>query len=65
MCVAAAALPLLRTQGTNVWNSFFVGFTMFKNMPRQTFGKVQSSCSQCEGKGIRSRLGLCLQCTVV
>jgi hypothetical protein len=21
--------------GTNTWNSFFVGFTMFKNMPRQ------------------------------
>eukprot|EP00775_Hariotina_reticulata_P012764 gene12764-12893_t len=28
--------------GTNVWNSFFVGFTMFKNMPRQMFGRVQS-----------------------
>jgi len=28
--------------GTNVWNSFFVGLTMFKNMPRQTFGRVQS-----------------------
>lgn len=28
--------------GTNLWNSFFVGFTMFKNMPRQTFGRVQS-----------------------
>ena len=28
--------------GTNVWNTFFVGLTMFKNMPRQTFGKVQS-----------------------
>lgn len=28
--------------GTNVWNSFFVGITMFKNMPRQMFGRVQS-----------------------
>jgi hypothetical protein len=28
--------------GSNVWNTFFVGLTMFKNMPRQTFGKVQS-----------------------
>ena len=23
-------------------NSFFVGITMFKNMPRQMFGRVQS-----------------------
>ncbi|KAF8069605.1 Tmem205 [Scenedesmus sp. PABB004] len=28
--------------GANVWNSFFVGLTMFKNMPRQMFGRVQS-----------------------
>lgn len=28
--------------GTNFWNSFFVGITMFKNMPRQMFGRVQS-----------------------
>ncbi|KAF6257297.1 hypothetical protein COO60DRAFT_1239627 [Scenedesmus sp. NREL 46B-D3] len=28
--------------GTNVWNTFFVGLTMFKNMPRQMFGRVQS-----------------------
>lgn len=28
--------------GSTIWNTFFVGLTMFKNMPRQTFGKVQS-----------------------
>ncbi|MEW5305599.1 MAG: hypothetical protein WDW38_008083 [Sanguina aurantia] len=28
--------------GTSVWNTFFVGLTMFKNMPRQMFGRVQS-----------------------
>ncbi|GLI65156.1 hypothetical protein VaNZ11_008608 [Volvox africanus] len=28
--------------GTQLWNTFFVGITMFKNLPRQTFGKVQS-----------------------
>jgi len=28
--------------GTLIWNTFFVGFTMFKNMPRQTFGRVQA-----------------------
>ncbi|GAX85780.1 hypothetical protein CEUSTIGMA_g13195.t1 [Chlamydomonas eustigma] len=28
--------------GANIWNSFFVGITMFKNMPRQMFGKVQA-----------------------
>eukprot|EP00879_Flechtneria_rotunda_P007162 GHRR01007516.1.p1 GENE.GHRR01007516.1~~GHRR01007516.1.p1 ORF type:complete len:223 (+),score=77.89 GHRR01007516.1:460-1128(+) len=28
--------------GTNVWNSLFVGLTMFKSMPRQMFGRVQS-----------------------
>ncbi|GBF99577.1 hypothetical protein Rsub_12202 [Raphidocelis subcapitata] len=28
--------------GTIVFNTFVVGLTMFKNMPRQTFGKVQS-----------------------
>ena len=25
-----------------IWNTFFVGLTMFKNMPRQLFGKVQA-----------------------
>lgn len=35
-------LACIAAQGTNVWNSFFVGFTMFKNMPRQMFGRVQS-----------------------
>ncbi len=29
--------------GTNVWNSYFVGLTMFKNMPRQMFGRVQAA----------------------
>ncbi|KAG2494715.1 hypothetical protein HYH03_007229 [Edaphochlamys debaryana] len=28
--------------GTQLWNTFFVGLTMFKNLPRQTFGRVQS-----------------------
>ncbi|GLC38364.1 hypothetical protein PLESTB_001268800 [Pleodorina starrii] len=28
--------------GTQLWNTFFVGLTMFKNLPRQTFGKVQA-----------------------
>ncbi|KAF5837336.1 hypothetical protein DUNSADRAFT_4495 [Dunaliella salina] len=28
--------------GSNIWNTFFVGLTMFKNMPRQMFGRVQS-----------------------
>ncbi|GIL87868.1 hypothetical protein Vretifemale_15854 [Volvox reticuliferus] len=28
--------------GTQLWNTFFVGITMFKNLPRQTFGKVQA-----------------------
>jgi len=28
--------------GTMIWNTFFVGLTMFKNMPRQTFGRVQA-----------------------
>lgn len=28
--------------GASVWNTFFVGLTMFKSMPRQTFGKVQA-----------------------
>ncbi|KAG2441228.1 hypothetical protein HYH02_010071 [Chlamydomonas schloesseri] len=28
--------------GAQLWNTFFVGITMFKNLPRQTFGKVQS-----------------------
>eukprot|EP00798_Chlamydomonas_sp_ICE-L_P009059 gene9059-16177_t len=27
---------------TVVWHTFFVGLTMFKNMPRQMFGKVQA-----------------------
>ncbi|KAG1679519.1 hypothetical protein FOA52_011120 [Chlamydomonas sp. UWO 241] len=28
--------------GTIVFNTFFVGLTMFKHMPRQTFGRVQA-----------------------
>ncbi|KAG2423876.1 hypothetical protein HXX76_014930 [Chlamydomonas incerta] len=28
--------------GSQLWNTFFVGITMFKNLPRQTFGKVQA-----------------------
>ena len=28
--------------GANVWTTFFAGITMFKNLPRQTFGKLQS-----------------------
>lgn len=28
--------------GSQLWNTFFVGLTLFKNLPRQTFGKVQS-----------------------
>lgn len=28
--------------GTIMWNTFFVGLTMFKHMPRQMFGRVQS-----------------------
>lgn len=28
--------------GANIWNTFFVGLTMFKAMPRQMFGRVQS-----------------------
>ncbi|GFR45705.1 hypothetical protein Agub_g7015 [Astrephomene gubernaculifera] len=28
--------------GTQLWNTFFVGITMFKNLPRQTFGRVQA-----------------------
>ena len=27
--------------GTNVWTTFFAGITMFKNLPRQTFGRLQ------------------------
>ncbi|KAJ9530033.1 hypothetical protein QJQ45_023311 [Haematococcus lacustris] len=39
MHVAAFGLWL----GSNIWNTFFVGLTMFKHMPRQTFGRVQSA----------------------
>lgn len=28
--------------GTNLYNTFVVGLTLFKNLPRQTFGRVQS-----------------------
>lgn len=28
--------------GVNVWTTFFAGITMFKNLPRQTFGKLQA-----------------------
>mmetsp|Transcript_69189 Transcript_69189/g.224419 ORF Transcript_69189/g.224419 Transcript_69189/m.224419 type:complete len:261 (-) Transcript_69189:16-798(-) len=28
--------------GTNVWTTFFAGITMFKNLPKQTFGKLQA-----------------------
>ncbi|KAL4427167.1 hypothetical protein ABPG77_001171 [Micractinium sp. CCAP 211/92] len=28
--------------GTIVWTTFVAGFTMFKNLPRQTFGRLQS-----------------------
>lgn len=28
--------------GVNIWTTFIAGFVMIKNMPRQTFGKVQS-----------------------
>lgn len=28
--------------GVNLWVTFFAGITMFKNLPRQTFGKLQS-----------------------
>jgi hypothetical protein len=28
--------------GVNVWTTFFAGITMFKNLERQTFGKLQS-----------------------
>ncbi len=27
--------------GSNVWTTFIAGITMFKNLPRQTFGKLQ------------------------
>lgn len=28
--------------GVNVWTTFFAGITMFKNLPRQMFGKLQA-----------------------
>jgi hypothetical protein len=28
--------------GTNLWTTFFAGLTMFRNLPRQVFGKLQS-----------------------
>lgn len=28
--------------GSNIWTTFAVGITMFKNMPRQMFGRVQA-----------------------
>lgn len=28
--------------GVNLWTTFFAGITMFKNLPRQTFGKLQA-----------------------
>ncbi|BDA49679.1 probable transmembrane protein 205 at C-terminar half [Coccomyxa sp. Obi] len=28
--------------GSNVWTTFIAGITMFKNLPRQTFGKLQA-----------------------
>lgn len=27
--------------GVNVWTTFFAGLTMFKNLPRQVFGRLQ------------------------
>lgn len=27
--------------GANVWTTFIAGITMFKNLPRQTFGRLQ------------------------
>lgn len=27
--------------GSNAWTTFFAGITMFKNLPRQTFGRLQ------------------------
>lgn len=55
MAVAARSTGLLAPQavafvhllayglwmGTNVWTTFFAGITMFKNLPRQTFGRLQ------------------------
>lgn len=29
--------------GTNVWTTFIAGITMFRNLPRQQFGKLQAS----------------------
>ncbi|KAK9904742.1 hypothetical protein WJX75_001688 [Coccomyxa subellipsoidea] len=28
--------------GSNIWTTFIAGITMFKNLPRQTFGKLQA-----------------------
>lgn len=36
--LAAAGIWL----GVNVWTTFFAGITMFKNLPRQVFGKLQA-----------------------
>jgi hypothetical protein len=38
--------------GTNLWTTFIAGITMFKNLPRQTFGRLQV-CSewQCDSPG--------------
>lgn len=38
-CHVAAAGTWL---GVNIWTTFFAGITMFKNLPRQTFGKLQA-----------------------
>jgi len=42
---AAATIHLLSFAtwlGTNAWTTFVAGITMYKNLPRQTFGKLQS-----------------------
>lgn len=36
-----------RCAGTNLWTTFFAGITMFKNLPRQVFGKLQVRGSWC------------------
>ena len=28
--------------GSNIWTTFVAGITMFKNLPRQTFGRLQA-----------------------
>ena len=40
--VAAHALAWGTQLGTTIYTTFFAGILMFKNLPRQTFGKLQS-----------------------